>query len=256
MNTILSTQFLTARIGNCQACTELSFEVFSGQSWGILGVNGVGKTTLLLTLAGLHHPVNGAIHYNNVNVDMLNHKQLAQHRGILFQDQTDPFPATVLESVLIGRHPYIKQWQWESRFDTQLARKYLDQVGLAEKENQLISHLSGGERQRVAIATLLTQQAKLLLLDEPTNHLDLNQQIQIMKIFSRLVSESDCATVSIVHDINIAARFCSHILMLFGKGEYLLGESDELLKVDILEDLYGCPITQLNNHQHKLFIPR
>jgi len=253
---ILSTKLLTASIGNCRACSDLSFEVFSGQSWGILGVNGVGKTTLLLTLAGLHGTDNGTIQYNNVSMDMLNNKQLARHRGILFQDQTDPFPATVMETVLIGRHPYIKQWQWESRFDTQLARKYLHQLGLADKAQHLTSQLSGGERQRVAIATVLTQQAKLLLLDEPTSHLDLKQQIQVMKTISRLVNESDCATVSIVHDVNIAARFCSHILMLFGNGEYLLGESDDLLKVDILEDLYGCPITQLSNHQHKLFVPR
>jgi len=256
MTPILSTQQLTASIGHYRACHELSFKVLPGESWGILGVNGVGKTTLLHTLAGLRDPDHGVIHYSNANLDTLNIKQIAQHRGILFQDQTDPFPATVLETVLVGRHPYIKHWQWESKFDMQLARKYIHQMGLAEREQSLISQLSGGERQRVAVATLLTQQVKLLLLDEPTKHLDLKQQIQIMKIFAALVNDANCATVSIVHDINLAARFCSHILMLFGKGEYLLGKSDEMLKVDLLEDLYGCSITYLSDNQHKLFLPR
>jgi len=255
MSALVSTQALHVHIGNCQVCNNLSFEVLPGQSWGVLGINGVGKTTLLHTLAGLRAPRQGSIQYDNTELGALTRKKIAQHRGILFQDQSDPFPSTVLESVLIGRHPYIEHWQWESAFDIQLARKFIKLLGLTDREHSLINHLSGGERQRVAIAALLTQQVKLLLLDEPTNHLDLRQQVQIMKLFNSLVEDGNCATISIMHDINLAARYCSHILMLFGKGEFLVGTREELLKVDLLEDLYGCPISHLSQNHHNLFFP-
>lgn len=255
MKALLSTQSLQVSIGNCRVCNDLNLAVQPGESWGILGVNGVGKTTLLHTLAGLRSPVHGTICYNDIPISTLSKKQQAKFRGILFQNVTDPFPATVLESVLIGRHPYIENWQWESQQDVKLAKQYLEKMELADKENHLINHLSGGERQRVAIATLLTQQVKLLLLDEPTNHLDLKQQMHAMKLFAELVKESNAAAVSIVHDINIAARYCDRILMLFGEGNFIQGTSSELLKPEILEELYGYPINRISHHNQAIFVP-
>lgn len=256
MTSLLQTKSLTVRIANTLVCQELDFTVDAGDKWGILGVNGVGKTTLLHTLAGLHQPDSGEIYYSGKPLTDMSSRQRAQHRGVLFQEKSDPFPATVLESVLIGRHPYIDHWQWESKQDIQIARENLIQVELQDREQQLVGTLSGGERQRVAIATLLTQQTKLLLLDEPTNNLDLKRQMKIMEFFSQSINTQDSAAVMILHDLNIASRYCNKILMLFGNGKSAQGEHSEMLTDERLSDLYDYPIDIIRNEGTAIFVPR
>ena len=252
---LLETRSLEVTIANHLVCRDLNLAINKGDRWGILGVNGVGKTTLLHTLAGLHTPQQGTIYYDGKIINELSNRQCAQHRGILFQDMSDPFPATVLESVLIGRHPYIDQWQWESSKDIKIARQTIKQVELQDRESQLVNTLSGGERQRVAIATLLSQQTKLLLLDEPINHLDLKRQMEVMEILSQLVEREKLASMMILHDLNIAARFCDKILMLFGDGRSTQGDSSELLNSELLNELYGYPIEKISHTSGSVFVP-
>lgn len=252
---LLSARQLHVCIGSRVICRDLSLQVSAGQTWGILGINGIGKTTLLHTLAGLRAAQRGNICFDGQPLDSLSRRNLARYRGVLFQDKADPFPATVLESVLIGRHPYIENWQWETARDRDLARQALRQVDLAHLENRTINTLSGGERQRVAIATLLAQDPKVFLLDEPANHLDIHHQMEIMQLLARRARQPDTAVVMILHDINSAARFCDHILMLFEEGETLHGTAAELLNVARLEMLYGHPVRELTDQPHKIFIP-
>lgn len=256
MNKLLQTKSLTVRIANTLVCQELDLCVNKGEKWGILGVNGVGKTTLLHTLAGLFPPSSGEIFYGTNSIDSLSSRQRAQFRGVLFQDKSDPFPATVMESVLIGRHPFIDYWQWESQKDIEIAEQTIRHMELQDKTQQLVHTLSGGERQRVAIATLLSQNPKLLLLDEPTNHLDLKNQMRVMELFSKLVDEEATASVMILHDLNIASRFCDKILMLFGHGKSIQGNSAEILSDEILDELYGYPIERLQDKGKVVFVPR
>ncbi len=255
MSCLLETKSLTVRITSTLVCQDLNFAVNPGDRWGILGVNGVGKTTLLHTLAGLRHPSSGDIYYNGNSLNQLSSRQRAQFRGILFQDKSDPFPATVLESVLIGRHPFIDNWQWESQQDIDIAQKNILQMELQGREQQLVNTLSGGERQRVAIATLLSQQPKLLLLDEPTSHLDLKRQMKVMEILSRAVDDNRSASVMILHDLNIASRFCNKILMLFGDGKTEQGDCAEMLTGKRLNELYDYPIEQLSKDGKTVFVP-
>lgn len=255
MTSLLQTESLTVRVANILVCQDLNISVKPGDRWGILGVNGVGKTTLLHTLAGLHPLSSGEIYYQGKPLTNISHRKRAQFRSVLFQEKTDPFPATVLESVLIGRHPYIENWQWESKQDIEIARKSLLQVQLQNREQQLINTLSGGERQRVAIATLLTQQTKLLLLDEPTSHLDLKQQMKIMKLLSNAIEVNTKASIMILHDVNVASRYCNKILMLHGDGKYLVGEKEEMLTADNLNKLYDYPITEISKNGFSVFMP-
>ena len=255
MNALLAVESLKTTIANHCVCDGLDLSVNPGECWGILGINGIGKTTLLHTLAGLRDPDQGDIYYQGTNIRSLGKIELAKKRGVLFQTTSDPFPATVLETVLIGRHPYIKHWQWESGSDIELAKNSLQQVDLAAMENRYINTLSGGERQRLAIATILAQQPEVYLLDEPTNHLDVQHQMKLMQLFHDTKTRQRSALVMILHDINLAARFCDHILMLFGNGRVLKGETSELLTAENLEELYGYPIKSLNNDSHSVFIP-
>lgn len=252
---LLSTENLQASVAGRVICRNLSLNVRPGERWAILGINGIGKTTLLHTLAGLRQPDRGTIHYRDRPLTQYSSRSLAKQRGLLFQDKADPFPATVMETVLIGRHPYIENWQWESANDIDRARQALQQVGLASLEKRTINTLSGGERQRVAIATLLAQQPRVLLLDEPTNHLDIHHQMQVMQLVNDKVSNQQSAAIMILHDMNTAARFCDHVLMMFDEGDILQGTTGELLTAQRLESLYGHPIRQLTTDTQTVFIP-
>ena len=150
-------------------------------------------------------------------------RQIARQLGILFQEQTDVFPANVLDTVLTGRHPWLGPLQWESDADLEKARAALQAVGLADIEQRIVTTLSGGERRRLGIATLLAQDTQLLLLDEPTNHLDIHQQIQILQLVSDLARNDNRALLLVMHDLNLAARYCDRFLLLFGDGETSTG---------------------------------
>jgi iron complex transport system ATP-binding protein len=255
MNALLTVSSLQLSIAGRVLCTNLNFAANPGECWGVLGMNGSGKTTLLHTLAGLRERGAGEIRYRGAAIEKINKLELARQRGILLQDNSDPFPATVLETVLIGRHPYIKSWQWETTEDITIARNALQAVDLAGMENRFINTLSGGERQRTAVATLIAQQPAVYLLDEPTNHLDIRHQIKLMRLFEGIKNQGNSAIVMILHDLNLAARFCDHVLMLFGNGKTLSGKTPDLLTTTHLEELYGHPIHRLQDNSQTVFIP-
>ncbi|MFW6346566.1 MAG: ABC transporter ATP-binding protein, partial [Halomonas sp.] len=157
----------------------LAFTVEGGQTWGVLGPNGAGKTTLLHTLAGLRPPRSGDVWLGERSLTDLRRRAVSQQLGLVFQDRQDGFPATVLETALVGRHPWLSPWQMEGGDDLARAEQALARLDVDHLADRLVNTLSGGERQRVSIATVLTQNPDIWLLDEPTNHLDLHHQVAV-----------------------------------------------------------------------------
>ncbi len=243
-NPLLQTRALSLSIAERKICTELSLQLPAGQCLGILGQNGTGKTTLLHTMMRLRQPDAGEILLCAKPLAAWEQKALAQQLGILFQNTNDIMPATVLETTLIGRHPHLADWQWEKKADLALAQQALSEVGIAELANRDISTLSGGERQRLAIATLLTQEPRLFLLDEPGNHLDIAFQIQSLNLLRNHIEKRQCALVMATHDINLAARNCEQILLLYGEGEYELGKCGDVLTAQNLSRAFDCEIRE------------
>ncbi|SDX00510.1 ABC transporter ATP-binding protein [Marinobacter mobilis] len=232
----------------------LSLQVEPGQIWGVLGPNGAGKTTLMHTLAGLRAPRSGAVLLDDQPLAEQKRRTIARHLGLVFQERQDGFPATVLETALIGRHPFLSSWQMESADDLKLAQQALSRLDVAHLASRLVSTLSGGERQRVAIATVLTQSPAIWLADEPTNHLDLHHQIAVMELLTEEAGHGK-AVFMCLHDLNLAARWCSHVLLLYPDGEACWGPVERMLVPDALERLYGQRLATTELDGAPVFVP-
>ncbi|MBD3610043.1 MAG: ABC transporter ATP-binding protein [Gammaproteobacteria bacterium] len=236
-------------------CANLSLEFKLGQCWGILGANGAGKTTLLHTMAGLYTPRAGRRLVQNTELDQLNHIERAKRLGLLFQHNPNPFPSSVEETALQGRHPHLNPWQWETDHDKAQAIAALRRVELEGLKDRQVDSLSGGERQRLAIATLLTQNPTTLLLDEPINHLDLHHQIKALGLFANMAREQQHLVIMSMHDINLAQRFCDHMLLMFAGGKVIYGETAKVMTKQNLTQLYCHSMLQIEGPHGPLYVP-
>jgi len=242
---LLEARGLTVEIAGKQVCCDLNFALAGGECVAVMGGNGVGKTTLLLTLAGLRAPVAGDVLLDGVPIVGQPRRRVAQRLGMLMQQPEDSLPATVLETALIGRHPHLDFWRWESHADVAIARRELRNVGLEGLEQRVQTALSGGERRRLDIATVLVQDPQVFLLDEPAHQLDLQHQIGLLSLLKRLSMEQGRTVLMSLHDINLAARFCDRTLMLFGAGETSFDTVERALNPETLSRLYHTPVKAL-----------
>ena len=235
---LLSLEHLVIDIPGRADGMALDFALLPGQCWGLLGPNGAGKTTLLHTLAGLRRARAGQVLLDGVGLHSLPRRRIAQRLGLVFQDHYDGFPSTVLETALIGRHPFLHAWNMETAEDHDLAWRALAQMDLEDLARRQVQTLSGGERQRLALATLLTQDPPLWLLDEPTNHLDLHHQVAVLDLVRREVAAQRRGAVLALHDLNLAASYCTHLVLMYPDGGMCWGRTEEIFHVQALERLF------------------
>lgn len=249
----LRTLNLTVEIGGRTICRDFSLAIERGSRWAVLGINGAGKTTLLSTLAGLREPAAGVITLNNKALQDYGPRQRAQQIGLMVQDDHDEAETTVLDVALLGRLPYLSWWQAETAADEAIAMRALDAVGLKGMETRRSATLSGGERRRLAIAALVTQQVPLLLLDEPNSHLDLHQQIALLDLLCDLPERT---LVMSLHDVNLAARYCTHALLLFGSdGAACGGPLEQMLDPAVLTKLYRHSVIAHETKNGRIYLP-
>jgi iron complex transport system ATP-binding protein len=251
----LACQGLSLSIAGKQVVRELDLELSPGQFWGLMGANGIGKTTLMKCLAGLVHPDSGTVLLGDQAVMGLPRRQVARLLGMLQQHTAYVFDATVLQTALTGRHPHLGQWQHESAADLRRAHDAIDLVGLSDLEHRSVTSLSGGEARRLAFASLLVQETGIMLLDEPSNHLDLKHQVLIMSTIGNAVYSGQRLAIAATHDINLAACYCSHVLMLFGDGEWGAGPAPEMFTQWKLQRLYQCPVEMIETPAGMRFHP-
>ena len=246
---------LTVSIGGRTFCRDLDLTLQAGERLVILGRNGAGKSTLLSVLAGLRAPVAGQVRIAGASYATLGARKSALIRGWLPQARGDAFAATVLETVLVGRHPHLERWGWESGKDAKIVRQALAAVDLSGFEQRDVQTLSGGERQRVAIATLLAQAPRLFLLDEPIAHLDLKHQIAMLELFSAQARDTGAAVAMVLHEPALAWRYSDRVLLIHGDGLTECGPTRQMLTAERLSALYQYPLHALESDGRVSFIP-
>ncbi|MBE0510411.1 MAG: ABC transporter ATP-binding protein [Chromatiales bacterium] len=248
----LEARDLSLRIGGRLLCEGLTLSIRAGECWGILGPNGGGKTSLLHCLAGLRAADAGQVQLQGRPLQQHSRQHIARHIGLLLQDNHDPFPATVRETVLSGRHPHLSRWQNEGPDDQLRADQAMRAMELEALAPRMVQTLSGGERRRLAIATLLAQDPDYLLLDEPLNHLDLRHQQQLLSMLAPL-QERQKAIAMVLHEPNHALHYCDQVLLLYGDGRWESGNSKKILNVERLSALYQCQLRESQDAQGRWF---
>ena len=247
---------LSLRIGHTQVCTNLNLRLQENQRWGLLGKNGVGKTTLLHSLISLVPVQSGEILIDGNALKDIPRRQLAAAVGILFQHGISELPATVMETVLLGRHPHVQSLLRDDPEDLKIAADALQDLKLSNLADRQVDTLSGGERQRLALAMLIAQTPGLFLMDEPSNHLDLVFQVELLALLDRKLKQHSAALMMATHDINLAARFCDHIILLMGEGEFVKGSTREVLTTENLSRAFNCEIGTVETDGRTFFYPQ
>jgi len=232
---------------------DLQFSLQPGELIAVLGQNGAGKSMALLTLAGLRAADEGRVLLKGQDVFRSPRQWTARNLALLPQVTDDIFPATVLDTVLIGRHPHIGRLQWESADDHKIAIRVLQSMGLDGLADRDIFTLSGGERRRLAIAQVLTQAPSVYLLDEPSNHLDPQHQLDVLRLF-RSAADNGAGIIAALHDVNLAARFADRCLLLFGDGRWEFGDRKDTLTAATLSELYATRMESVSWRSHALFV--
>ena len=251
----LDIQSLDIQLAGKTLCRNLNAQIKAGERWGLLGKNGAGKTTLLHALIGQGPANHGSLRLDGHSVHGLKPRELASKVGILFQQGIETMPATVFETVMLGRHPHTQSLLWDEQQDIEIAENALAAFELDRLKERAVNTLSGGEQQRLALAMLLAQTPELFLLDEPSNHLDVAFQVKLLSVLTDKIAETSASLIMASHDINLAARFCDKIVVLLEGGESLVGNSADVLTEENLSAAYGCHIKSVSNGEHRLFYP-
>nr|WP_319515123.1 ABC transporter ATP-binding protein [uncultured Cohaesibacter sp.] len=220
---------------------SVDLDVPNGETVGLVGPNGSGKTTLLRLLYGAYKPDKGAILLDGTNIAEFRQGPLAQRISVVPQERPTTYSQTLADMVMLGRMPHQSLISSHKKADYQAVIKALERVGLIDLAERHINSLSGGEMQRALIARALCQQTDHLLLDEPTNHLDLHYQLDVLAMVHNLPGTK----VVVLHDLNLAARFCDRIAVMANGRIVASGKPDQVLDGDLIQSVYQVSMVRL-----------
>jgi len=251
----LNVNGIDCHYGSTKVLSDISLEVKPGDFVGILGPNGSGKTTLLKSISRVLKPHGGSIFIDRDDIYSLKPIEVAKNMAVVPQDSSVGFDFSVMDVVLMGRNPHLGKFQMETKKDVEIARKAMELTNTWGFADRSIHELSGGERQRVIIARALAQEPKILLLDEPMSHLDIINQLEIMDLVKSLCVKNGLAVIAVIHDLNMAARYCNSALLLKTGKVFAIGKIDEVLTSENIRSVFAVDaIVRKNLVTNSLFI--
>ena len=221
--------------GKAEVLKSVGFEVNPGECIGILGNNGVGKSTLIACICKILTPKTGNVYINKQNIYKMKRIEIARQISYVAQ-KNEISQMTVFDSVLLGRTPYMRLSA--SGHDIEICKEIIKKVGLWDFKLRYINELSGGEQQKVMLARALVQQPKLLLLDEPTSNLDPKNQYEMLALVKEMAVESGTGVIMVLHDINLALRYCDRFLFLKAGQVYKYG-NESIVTPETIADVYA-----------------
>ncbi|RNL86660.1 ABC transporter ATP-binding protein [Halostreptopolyspora alba] len=217
---------------------RLSVDIPGGGFTVILGPNASGKSTLLRSLSRLLKPSAGTVYLDGGDIHAMRAKEVATRLGLLPQSSVAPAGISVFDLVCRGRYPHqsvLSRWSEE---DERSVRRALDQTAMSDLADHPVDELSGGQRQRAWVAMVLAQESSILLLDEPTTFLDISHQVSLMDLFADLNRRSRRTIVAVLHDINQAARYAGHLIVMSGGGVVAEGSPEDVLTTELLAGVF------------------
>jgi len=230
-----------------QVLGNVSLRIEPGEVLGLIGPNGSGKSTLLRVLSGILLPTRGKVRLGDADLRDLSRRAVAQRIAVVPQETLFSFPFTVLETVLMGRHPHLEGLGFESERDVALARAALTRCGAEDLEQRSILELSAGERQRVVFARALAQEPRVLLLDEAASFLDVRHQVALYELVRELAAQG-VSVLAVLHDLNLAAEYCDRIALLDRGHVAALGPTAEVFTYQNLTRLFATEVYVDLNH--------
>jgi ABC-type Mn2+/Zn2+ transport system ATPase subunit len=230
MSLLLTLRDLTIGYGGRPLLSAIDLSINHADFWGIVGLNGAGKTTLIKTILGIIPPIRGQIE----RAHGLTFGYVPQ-RGVI----DDIYPLTALEVVLMGRYPRVGLFKRVTRSHRELARRYMERVGIVDLAERPFRWLSGGQKQRALIARGLATEPDMLILDEPTDGMDIAGEAGIMELMSEVRRQSARTILMITHNLNVVANYAQHLMIIHGGEDlFIAGTTEELLSSQTLRDVY------------------
>lgn len=225
---------------------HVSLDLLPGRLTALAGPNGSGKSTLLRLVSGLWTPTEGRVELDGRPLRSYARRDLARRLAIVPQDTHLAFAFTVRETVAMGRHAHVSRFAREGPPDRQAIDGAMRRCDISHLAGRLVTELSGGERQRVLIARSLATEAETILLDEPTANLDIAHALDVLTLCRQLADEGRAVVVAL-HDLNAAATYATHAVLMKAGGVAATGAARELLAPDAIRDVFSVGVEELKS---------
>jgi iron complex transport system ATP-binding protein len=236
-----------------KAIDDISFDLNEGEILSLVGPNGSGKSTLIRGIAQIHKPTKGKIYLDGMDIGKMDMKDVAKYIAYVPQNFQQLFYTTVVDTVLLGRKPYIR-WQ-VTQNDLNVVQDAMDTMGINDLAGKMINQISGGERQKVFIARALAQDPRAFIFDEPTSNLDIKHQLDVLEIARVLSGKRKSSMLIALHDLTLAYNYSDRVIMLKKGKMFASGTPEEVLTSENIREVYDVNVDILDSKHGKYIMP-